>query len=63
MKHTLKYKSLLLLILVISQVAAQGLEDAIGFEDTIDDTTAAPIHFFIPLAFAVGIVLGIKKLK
>jgi hypothetical protein len=34
-----------------------------GFEDTINDAPAAPIHFLIPLAMAVGAFLGIQKLK
>lgn len=57
------YASLLLMVLVITQVGAQGIEDTIGFEDTINDTNAAPINFLIPLAIAIGAVLGIKKLK
>jgi hypothetical protein len=52
-----------MMVLVAVQVNAQGLEDAIGFEDTINDAPAAPIHFLIPLAMAVGAFLGIKKLK
>jgi len=63
MRHTYKYALLIMMVLMAVQVNAQGLEDAIGFEDTVSDETAAPIHFLIPLAMAVGAFLGIKKLK
>ncbi len=63
MRHTYKYALLIMMVLVAVQVNAQGLEDAIGFEDTINDAPAAPIHFLIPLAMAVGAFLGIQKLK
>ncbi len=63
MRHTYKYALLIMMVLLATQVNAQGLEDAIGFEDTVSDTPAAPIHFLIPLAMAVGAFLGIKKLK
>ena len=63
MRHTYKYALLIMMVLIATQVNAQGLEDAIGFEDTINDAPAAPIHFLIPLALVVGAFLGIKKLK
>ncbi|QSS98137.1 hypothetical protein [Psychroflexus sp. ALD_RP9] len=63
MRHTYKYALLMMMVLVAVQLNAQALEDAIGFEDTVSDTPAAPIHFLIPLAIAVGAFLGIKKLK
>ena len=63
MRHTYKCALLMMMVLVAVQLNAQGLEDAIGFEDTVSDTPAAPIHFLIPLAIAVGAFLGIKKLK
>lgn len=53
----------LLLIIVMSSASAQGLEDAIGFNDSVNDVQAAPIHFLIPLALFVGAALAIKKLK
>lgn len=63
MRHTYKYALVLIMALVVTQVNAQGLEDAIGFQDNVNDAPAAPIHFLIPLAMAVGAFLGIKKLK
>lgn len=42
---------------------SKNLDDSIGFDDNVDDTSAAPINFLIPLAIFFGAVLGIKKLK
>lgn len=63
MKNYLTYTLILVLMLVAFNVEAQTLDDAIGFDETVNDTTAAPIHFLIPLAMAIGAALGIKKLK
>jgi len=63
MKTYLKYTLILVLMLVFINMEAQTLEDAIGFEETVNDATAAPIHFLISLAMAIGAALGIKKLR
>ncbi|SDG39572.1 hypothetical protein [Psychroflexus sediminis] len=66
MKNFIKYTLLIVLMLAALNAEAQtGSDDfdtIIGFEDSVNDT-AAPINFLIPLAIAIGVVLGIKKLK
>lgn len=62
MKNYFKYTLIIVLLLVVIGVEAQTLEDAIGFEENVNDVPT-PIHFLIPLAIVVGVALGIKKLK
>lgn len=50
-------------LLIITQTQGQGLEDAIGFDDGVADTPAAPIHMFVPIVMALGAYFGIVKLK
>ena len=45
-----------------AQATADEINDMIGFDDDVNDTTA-PINFLIPLAIAIGAALGIRKLK
>lgn len=42
---------------------AQSLEDALGFNDNVQDIPAAPINGLIGIALAAGAYLGFKKLK
>lgn len=50
-------------MLVLITTEAQTFEEAIGFEDSLSDGSPAPIHFLIPVAIAIGVAIGIKKLK
>lgn len=63
MKNYLKYSIIIVLVLIGISGEAQSLEDAIGFDEGVNDTKAAPIHFLIPLAMTIGAVLGIKNLN
>ncbi len=65
MNNSIRYTILLVLLLITFHTQAQGLDDILGFDDTVDDVgvTTAPIHFLIPIAIAVGVVLGVRKLK
>ncbi|NGZ89410.1 hypothetical protein [Psychroflexus maritimus] len=60
MRPTYRYTLLLLLTLIITQVNAQGLEQAIGFDDQVNDV---PINGLIALGMAVASYLGYKKFK
>ena len=55
--------SLLCCSATFAQASSSELESALGFSETVDDVTEAPIHLLIPIALAIGVVLGIKKLK
>lgn len=50
-------------IVFLPEVSAQSVGDAFGFEDNVNDATAAPINFLIPAALMVGAYFGVKKLK
>ncbi|NGZ90172.1 hypothetical protein [Psychroflexus maritimus] len=51
----------LLSFFTLTNIYAQGLEDAMGgFEDNVNDV---PINFLIPLALLVGAYFGVKKIK
>lgn len=63
MKISFKYLAFIICLLVMTQVEAQGLEDAIGFDDGVADTPAAPISMLVPIALALGAFMGIKKIK
>ncbi|NEV92648.1 hypothetical protein G3567_00620 [Psychroflexus sp. YR1-1] len=63
MKNSIKHAFILVLMLVVISTEAQTFEEIIGFEDSVSDTNAAPIYYLIPIAIAIGVVLGIKKLK
>jgi hypothetical protein len=66
MKNFVKYTLIIILMLVFinaeAQATADEINDMIGFDDDVNDTTA-PINFLIPLAIAIGAALGIRKLK
>lgn len=55
--------SLLCCSATFAQASSTDLEDALGFTETVDDVPEAPIHLLIPIAVAIGVVFGIKKLK
>lgn len=63
MKNYIKYFVIIVLMLFVMNVEAQSLEDIIGFEDSVNDTSSVPINFLIPIAIMIGAALGIKKLK
>jgi hypothetical protein len=63
MKNYMKYIILIFIMFTIVNADAQGLDDIIGFDDGVNDVTTAPIHFLIPVAITIGVVLGIKKLR
>lgn len=63
MTRTYKYALFLLLTLIIAQVNAQGLEEAIGFDDNVTDVPETPINGLIALGMAVASYLGYKKFK
>lgn len=62
MRPTYRYTLLLWLTLIITQVNAQGLEQAIGFDDQVNDVQA-PIHILVWLGMLMGAYLGYRKLK
>ena len=49
--------------LLQAQANFHDLNDALGFEDTVNDVPEAAIQFFIPLALLIGAYLGILKVK
>lgn len=59
----MKYTLIIVLMLVFITTEAQTFEETIGFDDSVNDANSAPINFLIPLAIAIGVALGIKKLK
>lgn len=63
MKNYIKCAIILVLMLVFINAEAQTVDESIGFEDSVKDSNAAPIHFLIPLAIAAGVALGIRKLR
>jgi hypothetical protein len=68
MKNSLIYIITILLVFVTIQVThAQAsiadLNDAIGFDSTIDDVPEAPIHFLVGLGMLVGTCIGFRKTK
>lgn len=63
MKNYIKLIMIIAFMLVLINAGAQEtFEEIIGFDDSVNNT-AAPINFLIPLAIAIGAVLGIRKLK
>ncbi|MGM0634695.1 MAG: hypothetical protein ACQESK_01420 [Bacteroidota bacterium] len=65
-KHTYILAVLLIFFTVqvtIAQSSQSDIEDLVGFDNTVDDTAEAPIHFLIPFFMLIGAYLGIKKLK
>lgn len=63
MKNSIKYTLAVILLLVITQVDAQSLEDAIGFTETVEDAPAAPINMLLGLGLVAGAFFGVKRLK
>jgi hypothetical protein len=63
MKNYMKFSILILSMFILANVEAQGLDDFIGFDDGLNDVTTAPIHFLIPVAIIIGVVLGVRKLR
>lgn len=66
MRLAYRYTLLFSFTLIITQVNAQGLEEALGvidFIDQVDDTGQAPIHMLVWLGMLVGSYLGFRKLK
>ncbi len=65
MNNSIRYTILLIIVFITIHSNAQGFDDIIGFDDGVDDTgvSPAPIHFLIPIAIAVGVVLGVRKLR
>lgn len=64
MKYSSKYLIALFVMFITVKTDAQGLDDIL-FPDNVDDVnvTSATIHFLIPLAIVVGVVIGLKKLR
>ena len=64
MKAYIKFLITIALMLLVINVEAQGLDD-INFNDNVTDNnnTPVPINFLIPMAIAIGVALGIKRLK
>lgn len=62
MRPTYRYTLLLWLTLIITQVNAQGLDQAIDFDDQVNDVQA-PIHILVWLGMLMGAYLGYRKLK
>ncbi|TKS55850.1 hypothetical protein [Mesohalobacter halotolerans] len=54
---------LLLAIVFMPEVNAQGIDDAFGFEENVDDAPEAPINMLVYIGLIAGSYLGIKKLK
>lgn len=55
---------ILLCLLFTTQISlGQSLEDALGFEETVDDVPEAPIHGLVILGLAAGAVFGYRKIK
>lgn len=63
MKNYIKYLLTITLMLFVINAEAQGLDDIIGFDDDVNDTSSVPINFLIPIAIMIGVAIGIKKLK
>lgn len=47
----------------IAQASIEDLNNALGFESTVDDVPESPINFLIGAFFVVATYLGIKKLN
>lgn len=68
MKKTLIYTLVAVAVLGAAQVAnaqatAEDLNNALGFNNTVNDVPEAPIHFLVGLGMLVGSYLGFRKLK
>lgn len=68
MKKTLIYTLVAVAVLGATQVAnaqatAEDLNNALGFNNTVNDVPEAPIHFLVGLGMLVGSYLGFRKLK
>lgn len=49
--------------IVNAQTGLSDLEDALGFDETVNDVPEAPIHIFVGFGLLVGSIFGIRKIK
>lgn len=67
----LKINSIFLVIIMLvffseamqAQASFQDLNDALGFEEQVNDVPEAPINMFLAIFALVASFLGIRKLK
>lgn len=66
-KKTITLLTFILLVFTkLNAISAQATEtelnDALGFNETVDDITEAPIHFLIGFAMLIAVYIGYNKL-
>lgn len=63
MKNINQILLVIVFLFIFSFTQAQSLEDALGFNETVNDVPEAPINFLIALGVIIGSFIGIKRLK
>ncbi|SHE84412.1 hypothetical protein SAMN05444278_106155 [Psychroflexus salarius] len=60
----LRYTSVIVLLMLFMEIShSQTIDEAIGFEDNVDDVPAAPVNRFISVGLIAGVVVGVTYLK